>query len=101
MNPDLTPKKTINVPISRLPGRNSKIASMTRNLVPWGPTMQNLRSIACTVWAVGGGGSKMLLRILYLEETCNDRSDGQTTQSRKLWFAAKWGSLLDNYYLHH
>ena len=27
---------------------------MTRNLVPWGPTMQNLGSLACTVWAVGG-----------------------------------------------
>ena len=32
--------------------------------------MQNLGSLACSVWAVGGGGSKMLLHILYSEETC-------------------------------
>ena len=33
--------------------------------------MQNLGSLACTVWAVEGGGTKMLLHILYSEETCS------------------------------
>ena len=37
--------------------------------------MQNLGSLACSVWAVGGGGSKMLLHILYSEETCNVDDD--------------------------
>ena len=27
---------------------------MAQNLVPWGTTMQNLGSLACSVWAVGG-----------------------------------------------
>ena len=58
-------------PRSRLRGNLSKIASVAQNLVPRGPTMQNLGSLACSVWAVGGGGgSKMLLHILYSEETC-------------------------------
>ena len=54
--PRLDPvKKNQNEPISRLPGRNSKIASMARNLVPWGPTTPNLGSPAGSLWAVGEG----------------------------------------------
>ena len=34
---------------------NSKIASVAQNLVPWGPTMPNLGSLVCSVWAVGEG----------------------------------------------
>ena len=40
-------------PISRLRG-NSKIASVTRNKLPWGLTMHNLRHLSCSVWAQGG-----------------------------------------------
>ena len=44
---------------------------MTRNKLPWGLTMQNLKSLACSVWAVGGGWFENRLHILYSEETCN------------------------------
>ena len=37
---------------------------------PKGATMPNLGPLAYSVWAVGRGGSKILLHILYSEETC-------------------------------
>ena len=39
---------------------SAKIASVAQNLVPWGPTMKNLVSLACSVWALGGGGGGFL-----------------------------------------
>ena len=49
--------------------------------------MQNLGSLACSVWAVGGGGSKMLLHILYSEETCKYTKGGsrRLEKSHKVW----------------
>ena len=44
-------------PISRLRG-NSKVPSVTRNKLPWGLTMHNLRHLSCSVWAQGGVGRK-------------------------------------------
>ena len=38
----------------QLRGNSSKIASIIPNLFPQGTSMQNLRSLACPVWAVGG-----------------------------------------------
>ena len=36
----------------------SKIAPMRPNNFPWGPLRPNLKSLLCSVWAVGGGGLK-------------------------------------------
>ena len=57
-------------PRSRLRGNLSKIASVVKYLLPWGVSMQNLKSLACSVWAVGGGWFENWLHILYSEETC-------------------------------
>ena len=43
-------------PIARLRGEISKIASVNAKLLWRGPTMQNLGSLTCSVWAVGRGG---------------------------------------------
>ena len=42
-----------------------KIALMSQNLVPRGLPLQNWRSLEFSVWAVEGGGSKMLRYILF------------------------------------
>ena len=43
-------------PTVQLRGEVSKIAPMRPNNFPWGPLMPNLKSLLCSVWAVGGGG---------------------------------------------
>ena len=45
-------------PISRLRGKNSKIALMTQKVFPLWPSMPNFKSLALLVWAVGGGVEK-------------------------------------------
>ena len=75
---DMSQKPTISEPRlnhSKTPKCANISASRTKfkNLVHWGTTMQNLGSLACSVWAVGGG-SKMLRHILYSEETCRFKS---------------------------
>ena len=59
-------------PRSRLRGDVSKIASMSLNNYARDAYMPNFSPIPCSVWAVGGGGSKNVRHILYLEETCSE-----------------------------
>ena len=57
----------------RLRGNPSKIALVVKSLLPWRVSMQNLKSLAYSIWAVGGWGwFENVLQILYLEETCRD-----------------------------
>ena len=61
-------------PVSRLRGEISKIASVAQKALSLGPTMQNLKSVAPSVMAVGGGGFEkvnshfQLGRILYVNQ---------------------------------
>ena len=47
--------------------------------------MRNFGSLACTVWAVGGG-SKMLLHIFYSEKTSIDGDSPSEVFVIVLWF---------------